>query len=397
MAQEFDPAMHQQWLHALQQEMNEQREWRHHQEQLQQQQQQPPQQPHFQGQQQPPHHADPGGGLRVQIKLPPPEKFSGGPSSISPSQWIAAMEHYLSLTRVVLDGEQIVAAAGFLQQSALAWWLQNKEQLRVGTWDEFKEAFLRYFQPVNAADTARARLFGLRQQPGFNGYNIYRDRFHRLITEIPNMSEEEKLGHFKNGLLPETKKFVLLQRPKTCHEAMEMGGLVEEASRSANPNSNFRNLGRGPPNRPQGRGNPPFGANSSATAFRAVAAPPASQGPAPMELGKHLTPEYAVMNGPPPSQSPNYLCFLCGGRGHGVARCPQLNQARRLLGKPPLRMQPRPNFTRPQFQTQVVEDEAGSSLEYNEGEYWEVEELPFDYEEPTEPGESATAEENDIT
>ena len=116
-----------------------------------------------------------------------------------------------------------------------------------------------------------------------------------------------------------------------------------------------------------------------------------------MELGKHLAPEYATMAGPPPSQSPNYLCFLCGGRGHGVARCPLLNQARRALGKPPLRMQPRPNFNRPQFQTQMVANEDEVPLEYNEGEYWEVEEMPFDFEEPSELGGPATVEDNDDT
>ncbi len=109
-----------------------------------------------------------------------------------------------------------------------------------------------------------------------------------------------------------------------------------------------------------------------------------------MELGSHIVPEMAVMNGPPPSQNPNYLCFLCGGRGHGVARCPQLNRARAAIGKPPVRPQPRPNYNRPQFSTQVVEEEDGIQLEYHEGEYWEMEKLPEDYVDPVYPEETSS-------
>ena len=382
MAEPFDADLLRQWMHAIQQDMaNFRAEWQQFHQQQQQQQHQHQ------------NHPEPGNGLRVQIKLPAPEGFSGSPSSISASQWVAAMEHYLALTRVTVDRERIIATAGFLKLSALGWWLQNKEELVEGTWDAFKEAFLRYFQPVNAAETARARLFGLKQAPGFSGYNIYRDRFHRLLAEIPNMSEEEKLSHFKNGLLPETKKFVLLQKPKTCHEAMEMGGLVEEATRSSNP-SGFRSFGRGPVGRPPGRGVPTGAPSGTSFAGRGPTAGPSNQGPAPMELGSHLIPGAYAMNSPSPSQNPNYLCFLCGGRGHGVARCPMLNRARAALGKPPLRMQPRPNFGRPQFQTQVLEDESGVRLEYNEGEYWEVEELVEEYADSAVP-EGTEAEEAD--
>ncbi len=370
-AEQMDPEMMRQWMHAMQQRMDNVDGRLQHQEQHQQHQQQN-------------NNNNPGDGLRVQIKLPQPESFLGGSSSISPSQWLSAMEHYLGLTRVNADQEKIVATAGYFKASALGWWLQNKDSLIAGSWDEFKEIFLRYFQPVNAAETARARLFVLKQSPGYNGFLIYRDRFHRLISEIPNMGEEEKLSHFKNGLLPETKKHVLMARPKTCHEAMELGGLVEEANRSAT-NGGVKSF-KGPMVRPVGRGTG-SGITGGSNYVRPAVTGASAQGVAPMELGSHIVPEMAVMNGPPPSQNPNYLCFLCGGRGHGVARCPQLNRARAAIGKPPVRPQPRPNYNRPQFSTQVVEEEDGIQLEYHEGEYWEMEELPEDYVDPVYPEE----------
>ncbi len=256
----------------------------------------------------------------IKPKLHPPTEFTGG-GGLSASQWLASTESYLALTTSRTDAARIAVTSTFLRGPAQGWWQQQEASLRNGPWDQFKTAFLAYFQPVNASATARTKLLNLRQRGGPNGFSDYRDRFNRYLTDVePPMGEPEKISLFTNGLLPETKKHILLHEPETCNKAMQLAGRVEEAGRHAwRTERDDRQPRRW--NRPTHNHNPP--------GFTTPSGDPS--GPAPMELGKH---EFEPERRHPksyPSQQQQRRCDFCGSTGHLIRECTRMKQARKAF------------------------------------------------------------------
>ncbi len=231
----------------------------------------------------------------------------------------------LALTSARSDAQKIATASTFLRGSAQGWWQQNAATLGVGSWDQFGTAFLAYFQPVNASSTARTKLINLRQRGGTNGFNAYRDQFNKLLADIhPPMGEAEKLGYFQNGLMPETKKHVMLHDPATCIKAMELAARVEEASKHT-----WRSVHDNQRRQPHRGNRYDYNINHAGPAVPSDN----TGGAVPMELGMHIQPpEFNAINKsekrfPKSFPSPHITCGLCGGKGHIMRRCPHLKSS----------------------------------------------------------------------
>ena len=277
-------------------------------------------------------NAQASSGLKVPLKLKSPKDFKGAGDSQSAGRWLQGMARYLDNCRdVTTDEHRIVATSCFLDGPAQGWWQQHETDLKRASWDEFKAAFLAYFQPVNASDNARAKLYSLRQRGGGDGFDHYCAKFNDLLSYItdPPMEEKEQLTKFMHGLMPETKKYVMLQRPKTFREAQELAALVEEASKKSWREERREERDNRRPrrwNRPTYNHNPPEPTTPGGD----------DSGPAAMELGMHKFEPERRSPKPNPSRQARRRCHLCSGIGHFVDRCPELNKAREAIGQPSL-------------------------------------------------------------
>jgi hypothetical protein len=70
---------------------------------------------------------------------------------------------------------------------------------KIEKWEEMKEALKAQFGPGNQAWIARNNLLALKHAGKIQAYI---KEFTRLMLEIKDMSEEDKLFHFMNGMQP---------------------------------------------------------------------------------------------------------------------------------------------------------------------------------------------------
>ena len=81
----------------------------------------------------------------------------------------------------------------------------------------FKEVVSDYFTPVNSKRQTRDRLAALRQT---SLVRAYATELRKVILEIGNVSEDEKLDRFVRGLKFSVRKQVELREPQTLTEAI---------------------------------------------------------------------------------------------------------------------------------------------------------------------------------
>lgn len=163
-------------------------------------------------------------------RLPPPPFYSGGANALD--DWFSAMEQQIVWygDGLPTDAARLVWIGSFLQGAALDWWktLASKPQ----TVAEFAVALRARFQPVNSAETARAKLLALAQ--GRAGVQAYVDAFRRLLVRVPSMSDDDRVFQFLRGLQPAVATQLRMQGVTSLDKAIELavrvGGLMEQAA-----------------------------------------------------------------------------------------------------------------------------------------------------------------------
>ena len=221
------------------------------------------------------------------FKIPKPPSFSGVGGNHSPTQWLQKVEKYLELARV-RPSEYMTVVGTLMEDQAYGWW--QRESHGWLSWEDFKAAFLRYYQPVQATQTGRDRLLNLRQ--GRRTVREYRDDFIRYASEVPDMTDAEGYSLFRQGLAENIRKHMLLMKPSNLAEAMEDAQWVEETIGGTKPvYQGFR---------------PAYRNKFSNTRVRF-----GGMGAAPMELGMRE----------------DDLCYRCGERGHYARECPHRSRS----------------------------------------------------------------------
>ena len=153
------------------------------------------------------------------LKLINPPPFSG---KTSIGSWIFQVENFLNGHPGTSDKQGITYASALLEGEAATWWQAQSldrtgfKELRTN-WARFKQAITDYFTPVNSRKQARDRLAALRQTTSVRAYAT---EFRKVILEIGNVSEDEKLDRFIRGLKFNVRKEVELREPQTLTEAI---------------------------------------------------------------------------------------------------------------------------------------------------------------------------------
>ncbi|KAG9072227.1 hypothetical protein KI688_006451 [Linnemannia hyalina] len=123
-----------------------------------------------------------------------------------------------------------LASAEWVQYTALnltddakSWWRSSGLTIR-SSWDDFKQAFLNFHTPPNAAVAALSALESLRQ--GKRTVAAYTHEFRRLRRRVPSLDNTTALHWYKKGLEKETSKEVMLRQPETLDIAITQATLV---------------------------------------------------------------------------------------------------------------------------------------------------------------------------
>ena len=177
------------------------------------------------------------------MKLLQPSAFHGTTAS-NPEQWLGEMERYFIASRGAIqpDHTSVQLAATYLKDSASLWYssVSADEEARknIATWDLFKAVFRARFMPFAASRGARSALWELKQKSNVTGYT---NEFLKLIQQVPDMKEQEKLDKYIHGLLPHIAMEVDRLNPTTIQEAMNYASREEiRQSTGAGRKSNLK-------------------------------------------------------------------------------------------------------------------------------------------------------------
>jgi hypothetical protein len=180
--------------------------------------------------------ASPGGPIAAPApkierpRLPPPPFYSGGAAALD--DWFSAMEQQINWygSGLPTEASRLTWIGAYLQGAALDWW--KTLAAKPTTVQEFATQLRARFQPVNSAETARAKLLALVQSKG--GVQPYVDAFRRLLVRVPDMSEADRLFQFLRGLHPQIATQIKVSGKKTLEEAIDVavrvGSLMEQGA-----------------------------------------------------------------------------------------------------------------------------------------------------------------------
>ncbi|CAI5475466.1 unnamed protein product [Closterium sp. Yama58-4] len=231
-------------------------------------------------------------GSTSHVRASLPDTFVPGKGQPVVRRWLFLVEEYLRLSHVAGD-EWAPFAGTLLRGSAVAWWQSVRPAIQI--WQQFKEALVASYEPINAMAKARDRLANLRQRTSVADYIA---DFRDISTEISDLSTAEALDKFKRGLKDDVRMEVEVQGCSTLEEMARVAERYDEIHFGSR-RSRFNRGMRFSPNMFQ-----PIQGEQRGGA-----------GPTPMELD-------TIDRNKEKRKGFAGNCFKCGKRGHKALNCP---------------------------------------------------------------------------
>ncbi|CAH9095580.1 unnamed protein product [Cuscuta europaea] len=156
------------------------------------------------------------------IDYPKPSKFHGVRDAKEVENYLWQMEQYFDNLNLEDETARIKTATSYLADTAMLWWRRRHADIergvaRIDTWDDFKKELKRHFYPENVVFEARKKLRELKQRGTIRDY--VKD-FTTLMLQIPNLSQEDLLFYFVDGLQSWAKQEVQRRNVQTVDEAI---------------------------------------------------------------------------------------------------------------------------------------------------------------------------------
>jgi hypothetical protein len=244
-------------------------------------------------------------------KVPKPKPYDG--RATDADDWVFTMDNYLNITHAGNDYERIVVATYYLEGDARKWWrflsADTSKPEYPRTWQDFCNALLSTFRPINPAESARDTLARLRQVASVSAYAA---QIRSAALQIPGITQDELKDRFIRGLKPDTQKETRMRNPDTFEAAVQLAERFDKLRWNLNPRKAII------PNQP----------------FRSGG----NSGPVAMELGAATVSCRTANAGPNdtrrPKLTPNLRqqliqegkCFYCRRKGHMALNCPERRQ-----------------------------------------------------------------------
>lgn len=162
-------------------------------------------------------------GASASIIVKPPPPFSGK-SGENIGAWIFQVESFFEIKQIPA-GDRLRYMPSFLGGQALVWFqsacTQIKSQSRgpFETWDSFLDELQKQFLPPNHQQSLRRQLRRLQQK---GSVQAYISEFREIVSQIGNMSEEDKICFFTEGLQHQARNELFYRSPSTLDEAISI-------------------------------------------------------------------------------------------------------------------------------------------------------------------------------
>jgi hypothetical protein len=156
------------------------------------------------------------------LKPQTPSPYAGAIDADACHNFIDNQEEYYEVVKLEPTAWVQYTALN-LTDDAKSWWRSSGLTI-YSSWADFKQAFLNFHTPPNAAVAALTALECLRQ--GKRTVAAYTHDFRRLRRRVPSLDDTTALHWYKKGLEKETSKEVMLRQPETLDIAIAQATLI---------------------------------------------------------------------------------------------------------------------------------------------------------------------------
>ncbi|XP_049391610.1 uncharacterized protein LOC125856067 [Solanum stenotomum] len=182
----------------------------------------------------------------TRIEAPKPKEFRGERSAQDVENFLWQMNAYFEHVCMTKEAAKIRTAAMYLSNTAMLWWRRKKADMERG------------FYPQNVVHEARRKLRELKQTFSIRDYV---KEFTRLTLQIPNLTSEDLLFYFLDGLQNWAKQELQRRQVRDVDEAIVVAESLtdfrtdaakgrDNRSKNVPPKGdNNRNKGKSVPNR----------------------------------------------------------------------------------------------------------------------------------------------------
>jgi hypothetical protein len=163
----------------------------------------------------------------IQWKLPASQPFFSTKSTetLTIRQWIVANEVNLKITGVSLDFQALIGGS-YLRDGPLSRFQALIVKIPNLTWKELKDDLLSAYEPANLADLNYIRL-GELSQGSCPTLADFIDKFTRLESQLPLLSESFKISIFVKNLKVEIKEKILSNVPNTLEKVIALANTLD--------------------------------------------------------------------------------------------------------------------------------------------------------------------------
>ncbi|KAK8953824.1 hypothetical protein KSP39_PZI001637 [Platanthera zijinensis] len=197
--------------------------------------------------------ANGGGNVAIgnpRMEVPKPKAFGGKHDAKEVENFIWQMEQYFEGCGVEDQAVKVKQASYYLMDVASLWWRKKQGDIekglyRIDTWDEFKRELKRHFYPDNVVYEAKKKLRELKHKRSISEYI---KEFTIITLQIPNMTDEDLLFFFIDGLQHWARQELQRRDVKTLDEAIAAAESLVEIQRhpdAAKPKKDKGDHGKG--------------------------------------------------------------------------------------------------------------------------------------------------------
>lgn len=128
---------------------------------------------------------------------------------------------------------KINTAVSYLSKMVILWWKRKESDVRKGictlnTWEQFREDFKKAFYPNNVIYEAKRKFRELKQKGSIRAYV---QEFTTLTFQIPNLTDEDMLFHFMDGLQNWARTELERRQVRTFDEAIKQAEALTDFRR----------------------------------------------------------------------------------------------------------------------------------------------------------------------
>lgn len=176
---------------------------------------------------------------RADLPKPKPKEFKGVKNAKEVENFLWQVERDFEGLNIEDDQVKVRTATLFLIENATLWWRRKCADMEKGlytikTWEDFKKELKRQFLPENVVYEARKKLRELKHRTTICEYVR---EFTTLMLQITNLTDEELLFYFIEGLQTWAKQELQRRSVKDVDEAIATPHRISKGESHPKPSS----------------------------------------------------------------------------------------------------------------------------------------------------------------